>query len=63
MAGLGWWGSNSSYAEDRAWTILKELVSIAKDVNIKSVNLGTLHTMTKDDWVKAIYHRYPINEF
>jgi hypothetical protein len=61
MAGWGFWGSNVSYAEEKAWSILKELVSESK--GIREVKNKDVHSMTSADWKNAVMQRYPLNEF
>lgn len=63
MDGWGFWGSNASYAEERAWATLKELVSLVKDVNMNTIDPAFLHSMTSDDWTNAIYQKFPLHEF
>jgi len=66
MAGWGFWGSNVNYAESRAWSIIESLVTSVKG-NSKSKHnnfrVDDVLQMTNDDWVQAIYQRYPLSEF
>ena len=56
MAGWGFWGSNSDYAERRAIEILKE---IASSWSGKKPN-QTMQDLTEEDWEAAVYEKYPL---
>ena len=61
MSGWGFWGSNVDYAEEKTWSLLKEIVSEGKE--IKLVKAEDIYNMSDEDWKNAIYKRYPLSEF
>jgi hypothetical protein len=61
MSGWGFWGSNVDYAEEKAWSLLKEIVSEGRE--IKLVKAEDIYNMTDKEWKNAIYKRYPLSEF
>jgi len=56
MAGWGFWGSCSDYAERRASEILKDITSSWSG---KQTN-HTMQDLTREDWEEAIYEKYPL---
>jgi hypothetical protein len=54
MAGWGFWGSNSGYAEERAKEILKEIAG-SSDANMRK--------FSEDEWREAVYEKYPLDSF
>jgi hypothetical protein len=56
MAGWGFWGSGSDYAERRAVEILKDIASCWSG---KQTN-QPMHDLTRKDWEAAVYEKYPL---
>ena len=62
MAGWGFWGSQSQYAKERVFSLMRSIANDREDVSstINNASPRKIPSLNHDEWKKCIYKRYPL---